>query len=637
MSEANITAHESDVLVVGAGGAGLRAAIEAAATGARTTLLCKSLLGKAHTVMAESGIAAALGNVHGEDAWQAHFRDTMLGGGSMNDWRMARLLAQEAPGRVLELEAWGAVFDRTPEGLIRQQDAGGHRYARLAHAGDRTGVEIMRTLQQRAVQLGIEVHMECSVQQLLTRGGRISGALALRRATGQFAHFRSNAVVLATGGGGRAWKVSSNSQEHTGDGVNLALQAGAALTDMEFVQFHPTCMTGPGSAQGTLVSEAVRGAGGVLRNAEGRRFMFDYIPERLRGETAPTETEADDWYATRQDRRRPPELLPADVVTRAIDAEVRAGRGYKNGGVHLDIATRRSSDEIRRLLPSTCRRFALLAGLDITREPIEVAPACHYSIGGVRVEAETAATSVPGLYAAGEVAAGVHGASRLGGNSLADLLVFGRRAGMHAALHALGTEPPAKVSAGESKDVARIVRLVEAPLGRSKGENPYLLQRELQECMQAHVGVFRTRSGLEQARDKIARLRRRAAKISAAGPRLYNPAWHLALDLESMLAFAQATTLAALAREESRGCHAREDFPAPSAEFGATSIVLRSSLEGLRMTREAVNAMPEEFRKLMVPDELKQFFEEQSTWVRTKSTSGSGAATPAAGNSKVTG
>jgi len=365
--------------------------------------------------------------------------------------------------------------------------------------------------------------------------------------------------------------------------------------------------------------------------------MFDHVPGLLRGETAATEAEADDWYAMRQDRRRPPELLPADVVTRAIDAEVRAGRGFANGGVHLDIATRRSPGDIRKLLPSTCRRFEQLAGLDITREPIEVAPACHYSIGGVRVEAETAATSVPGLYAAGEVAAGVHGASRLGGNSLADLLVFGRRAGLHAALYAKGTVPVAIAVAGESKAVARIVRRIEAPLGRSAGENPYSLQRELQECMHAHAGIFRTRAGLEQALDLLADLRRRAANIAAVGSRLYNPAWHLALDLGSMLDFAQATTLAALAREESRGCHARADFPAPSAEFGANRVVLRPAREGLRVRREAVPAMPGAYRKLMVPDELMQFFEEQSAWLQTKSTSGSGAATPAAGNSRVTG
>ena len=624
------------MLVVGAGGAGLRAAIESATQGARTVLLCKSLLGKAHTVMAESGIAAALGNVHAEDGWQAHFRDTMRGGSSLNDWRMAGILAKEAPARVLELESWGAVFDRTPAGLIRQQDAGGHRYARLAHAGDRTGVEIMRTLQQQAVRLGVEVHMECSVQELLADEGRVMGALALRRDTGRFMHFQCKAVVLATGGGGRTWKISSNSQENTGDGVSLALQAGAELVDMEFVQFHPTCLVRAGSAQGMLVSEAVRGAGGVLRNAEGRRFMFDYVPGLMRAETAATEREADEWHSTRHDRRRPPELLPADVVARAVDAEVRAGRGFPNGGVHLDIATRRPRQEIRSLLPSTCRRFEQLAGIDLTRQPVEVAPACHYSIGGVRVEAETAATSVKGLYAAGEVAAGVHGASRVGGNSLADLLVFGRRAGRNAALYAM--QASAAVSAmTDSRAVAAIARRIEAPLVRSGGEDSFTLLRELQECMHEYVGLRRTGAGLGEALDRIAQLRRRAENLSAHGPRLFNPAWHLCLDLGSMLDFAQATALAALAREESRGCHTRDDFPATSDSLGAARNVVRRSGNGLRVAQEALPEMPEEFRKLLVPDELKQLLEEQFAWMRMKSTSGSGAATPAAGSSEVTG
>ena len=625
------------MLVVGAGGAGLRAAIESATQGARTVLLCKSLLGKAHTVMAESGIAAALGNVHAEDGWQAHFRDTLRGGSLLNDWRMAGILAGEAPARVLELESWGAVFDRTPAGLIRQQDAGGHRYARLAQAGDRTGVEIMRTLQQQAIRLGVEVHMECSAQELIADEGRIIGALALRRDTGGLAHFRCRAVVLATGGGGRAWKVSSNSQEHTGDGVSLALRAGADLVDMEFTQFHPTCLVRQGSAQGMLVSEAVRGAGGVLRNAEGRRFMFDYVPGLMRAETADTEREADEWHSTRRDRRRPPELLPSDVVARAIDAEVRAGRGFSNGGVHLDIATRRPRQEIRSLLPSTCRRFEQLAGIDLTRQPVEVAPACHYSIGGVQVNAETAATSVKGLYAAGEVAAGAHGASRLGGNSLADLLVFGRRAGLNAALHALQAGAVRVPAKGESGAVAAIARRIEAPLVRAGGEDPYSLLRELQECMHAHAGLRRTGPGLGEALDRIAQLRRRAEKLSARGPRLFNPGWHLCLDLGSMLDFAQATALAALARKETRGCHARDDFPGTSDSLGAARIVVRRSGNGLRVAQEALPEMPEEFRKLLVPDELKQLLEEQFAWMRTKSTSGSGAATPAAGNSKATG
>ena len=633
MSADRIATRDYDVLVVGAGGAGLRAAIEAAAHGARTALVCKSLLGKAHTVMAESGIAAALGNVHAEDTWEAHFRDTMRGGALLNDWRMVHLLAAEAPARVLELEEWGAVFDRTPAGLIRQQDAGGHRYARLAHFGDRTGLELVRVLQHRALQLEVDVHMECSVQRLLTHEGRIAGAFALRRDTGEFLHFRCKALILATGGGGRAWKVTSNSQEHTGDGIALALDAGAAVADMEFVQFHPTCMVRPVSAQGTLVTEAVRGAGGVLRNAAGRRFMFDYIPDLLRAETAGTVVEADAWYAERRDRRRPPELMPADVVARAIDAEVRAGRGMPNGGVLLDIATRRSPEDIRSLLPSTCRRFAQLAGIDITREPIEVAPACHYSMGGVRVDADTAATSVAGLYAAGEVAAGLHGASRLGGNSLADLLVFGRRAGLHAARHSLATE---SVSSG-AMEVEQIAQTLLAPFGRSEGENPYSLHRELQDCMHACVGVVRTRAGLKRALAAIAGLQRRVRNVVAAGPRAYNPGWHLTLDLESMLNFAQATALAALAREESRGAHVRGDYPAANPALATTRIVVLMSPHGLQTAREEIPEMPQDLRKLMVPDDLKQLLEEQYTWVRMQSTSGSGAATPAAGSSKVTG
>ena len=633
MSPGALSVHDYDVLVIGAGGAGLRAAIEAASLGARTAVVCKSLLGKAHTVMAEGGIAAALGNVHGEDSWQAHFRDTMRGGQVLNDWRMARLLAEEASARLLELEAWGAVFDRTPEGLVRQQDAGGHRYARLAHTRDRTGLDMLRTLQQRVVQLGIDVHMECSVHKLLTAGGRIAGALALERQTGRFAHFRSASVVLATGGGGRAWRVTSNSQEHMGDGVALALEAGAKLADMEFVQFHPTCLVRPASAQGSLVTEAVRGAGGVLRNSQGRRFLFDYIPDLLRAETAGTQAEADEWHAQRKDRRRPPELMPADVVARAIDAEIRAGRGTPNGGVLLDIASRRDAADIRALLPSTCRRLQDLAGIDLTQAPVEVAPACHYLMGGIQVDPFTAQTSVPGLYAAGEVAAGAHGASRLAGNALAELLVFGQRAGLHAASDALANPCEPK---GESGLEAAAQWLL-APFARADGPNPYALLRDLQDCLQENVGVIRTRAGLEVALDRIRQFKQAARAVAVTGPRAYNPAWHLALDLSCAIALAEATTMSALAREESRGAHARADFPTPQAALEAARTVVTAQDGALSVGREQLPPMPEEVMKLMVPEVLRQLLEEQVTWVQTKSSSGSGAATPAAENSSLTG
>jgi succinate dehydrogenase / fumarate reductase flavoprotein subunit len=621
------------VLVVGAGGAGLRAAIEAAMQGARTALVCKSLLGKAATVMAESGIAAALANVHAGDTWQTHFRDTVRGGSLAGDWRMARILAEEAPERVLELEAWGAVFDRTPAGLIRQQDASGHRHARLAHAGERTGLELLRTLQNRAVQLGVTVHMECSVQRLLVHEGRSGGALALRRDTGGFAHFRCGSLVLATGGGGRAWQHSSCSQDQTGDGAGLALAAGAELTDMEYVQFHPTCLVSPAGERGAPVTEAVRGAGGVLRNSEGRRFLFDYIPSFMLAEIAATEAEADAWHADRTGNRRPPELMPADVVSRAIDAEIRAGRGTASGGVLLDIASRRPREEIRRLLPAACRRLAAIAGIDITREPVEVAPACHYAMGGVRVEPETTATSVPGLFAAGEVAAGAHGANCLGGNALADLLVFGRRAGANAAEYARSRAWEHDTSAGE---IDGIWSEMLAPLGRTAGENPYALLRELQRCMQEYAGLARTRTGLGQALVEIAGLNRRMRDLAVPGPRAFNPAWHLALDLRSMLSFSEAMVLAALAREETRGAHARSDFPASDAALDAARYAVRETNGGLQVSRADVPAMPADLRKLMVTDELREFYEEQCTWEQ-KSISGSGAATPAAASSKATG
>ena len=591
--------HEFDVLVIGAGGAGLRAAIGASEQGARTALICKSLLGKAHTVMAEGGIAAAMGNVYPDDNWRVHFRDTMRGGKMMNSWRMAQLHAQEAPDRVYELEAWGALFDRTPDGRILQRDFGGHRYARLAHVGDRTGLEMIRTLQHRAVSMGIDVFMECTVLRLLTDDGRVAGALAYWRESGRLVVFRARAVVLATGGIGRAWKITSNSWEYTGDGHALALWAGADLVDMEFVQFHPTAMVWPLSVRGVLVTEGVRGDGGALRNAEGRRFMFDYIPEMFRAETAETEEEADRWYEDHAAARRTPDLLPRDEVARAINTEVKEGRGSPHGGVFLDIASRRDADYIRRRLPSMYHQFKQLADVDITKEPMEVGPTCHYVMGGVRVDPDTQAATVPGLFAAGEVAGGMHGANRLGGNSLSDLLVFGARAGHHAAEHAKGLAAtpaldPAQVDAG-----AREALL---PFERDRGENPYTIQEELQDCMQELVGIVRTEEELKRALERIAVLKERAGRVAVTGNRQFNPGWHLALDLPSLLTVSECVTLAALERRESRGGHTRDDYPKPDPEFAKLTVVVRQ-----RDGEPAVATEPLE----EMPDDLKRLFEEQ--------------------------
>jgi succinate dehydrogenase / fumarate reductase flavoprotein subunit len=586
--------HEFDVLVIGAGGAGLRAVIEATSRGARTGLVCKSLLGKAHTVMAEGGIAASLGNVWPEDNWKVHFRDTMRGGKMLNNWRMAQIHAQEAPDRVLELEAWGALFDRTPDGRILQRDFGGHRYARLAHVGDRTGLEMIRTLQQRAIQSGVEVFMECTVIRLLKDGDRIAGAVAYWRESGRFLVLRAKAVVLATGGIGRAFRVTSNSWEYTGDGQALALWAGADLIDMEFVQFHPTGMVWPPSVRGILVTEGVRGDGGVLRNSEGRRFMFDYVPPMFRAETAETEEEADRWYNDKT-YRRPPELLPRDEVARAINAEVKAGRGSPHGGVFLDIATRRSPEEIRKRLPSMYHQFMELAGVDITKEPMEVGPTCHYMMGGVRVDADTAAATVPGLYAAGEAAAGLHGSNRLGGNSLSDLLVFGRRAGLAAAEQALSEK--AMPGLDEAQVQAAIAEAL-APFERDTGENPYALQRDLQDTMQTLVGIIRTEVELEKAREELSVLQERAARVSVEGNRQYNPGWHLALDLRSLLTVSQCITLAALARKESRGGHTRDDYPNPDPELGKVNMVVRLVDGELTVTPEPLPQMPPELAEL---------------------------------------
>jgi succinate dehydrogenase / fumarate reductase flavoprotein subunit len=563
--------HTYDVIVIGAGGAGLRAAIAAQESGARTAVVCKSLLGKAHTVMAEGGIAASMGNVYSEDNWKVHFRDTMRGGKLLNNWRMAELHAKEAPDRVYELEQWGALFDRTPEGLISQRDFGGHRYARLAHVGDRTGLEMIRTLQQRTVSLGIDVFMECTVTTLLEDNGRISGAFGYWRESGRFIAFTAPAVILATGGIGKSWKVTSNSWEYTGDGHALALRAGASLINMEFVQFHPTGMVWPPSVRGILVTESVRGDGGVLRNSENRRFMFDYIPEFFRAETADTEEEADRWYTDKRNNRRPPELLPRDEVARAINSEIKAGRGSPHGGVFLDIASRRTADYIRKRLPSMYHQFKELAEVDITAEPMEVGPTCHYVMGGVEVDPDTASSSVPGLYAAGEVAGGMHGSNRLGGNSLGDLLVFGKRAGEAAAAYAAGL--PAQPSVSEA-DLEAASRAALAPFDSEGGENPYTIQHDLQQVMNDLVGIIRRADEIETAIKELDGLVERVERMSVEGHRQYNPGWHLSLDLRNMLLVSQAVAHAALERQESRGGHTRDDFPKTDSAWGKVNVVV---------------------------------------------------------------
>jgi succinate dehydrogenase / fumarate reductase, flavoprotein subunit len=598
--------HEYDVVVVGAGGAGLRAAIEAHESGARTAVVCKSLLGKAHTVMAEGGIAAAMANLYPEDNWRVHFRDTMRGGKMLNHWRMAQLHAQEAPDRVRELEDWGALFDRTPDGLISQRDFGGHRYARLAHVGDRTGLELIRTLQQRTVALGIDVYMECTVTRLLTgsaRGGGaggeqgITGAFGYWRESGRFVAWQAPSVVLATGGIGKSYKVTSNSWEYTGDGHSLALQAGATLVNMEFVQFHPTGMVWPPSVRGILVTESVRGDGGILKNSAGNRFMFDYIPDFFRKETAETEAEADRWYEDKKNNRRPPELLPRDEVARAINSEVKAGRGTPHGGVYLDIASRRSPEYIRKRLPSMYHQFKELAEVDITAEPMEVGPTCHYVMGGVEVEPDTEAARVPGLFAAGEVAGGMHGSNRLGGNSLSDLLVFGRRAGLAAAEHAL-RRPTERIQLADEA-LADAARAALAPFDREGGENPYTVQHDLQQTMHDLVGIIRTAPEMQDALERIAALKERVANLSVEGHRQYNPGWHLALDLPHMLTVSECIARAALEREESRGGHTRDDFPATDPAWGKLNLICSRAPDGsVALTRQPLPQMPSELAEV---------------------------------------
>ncbi|MER6254005.1 fumarate reductase/succinate dehydrogenase flavoprotein subunit [Streptomyces sp. NPDC001584] len=592
---AQVERQQWDVVVVGAGGAGLRAAIEARERGARTAVICKSLFGKAHTVMAEGGIAASMGNVNEGDNWQVHFRDTMRGGKFLNQWRMAELHAKEAPDRVWELETWGALFDRTPDGKISQRNFGGHEYPRLAHVGDRTGLELIRTLQQKIVQLQqedfkeygdyearLKVFQECTVTRVLkteSNSGsaaeqRVSGTFCYERESGRFFVLEAPAVVLATGGIGKSFKTTSNSWEYTGDGHALALLAGAPLLNMEFVQFHPTGMVWPPSVKGILVTESVRGDGGVLRNSEGKRFMFDYVPDVFKEKYAESEAEGDRWYEDPDHNRRPPELLPRDEVARAINSEVKAGRGSPHGGVFLDVSTRMPAERIKRRLPSMYHQFKELADVDITAEPMEVGPTCHYVMGGIAVDSESAATvGVPGLFAAGEVAGGMHGSNRLGGNSLSDLLVFGRRAGLHAAQYATAAgERPAAAQA--EIDAAATEAL--APFHAAEGaENPYTLHQELQTTMNDLVGIIRRAGEMAEALEKLATLRVRASRAGVEGHRQFNPGWHLALDLRNMLLVSECVARAALERTESRGGHTREDCPSMERDWRPVNLLCR--------------------------------------------------------------
>jgi succinate dehydrogenase / fumarate reductase, flavoprotein subunit len=598
--------HEHDVLVIGAGGAGLRAAIEASTAGVSVGLVCKSLLGKAHTVMAEGGIAAALANVDDRDNWKVHFADTMRGGQYVNNWRMAELHAKEAPDRVRELEAWGAMFDRTKEGRILQRNFGGHRYPRLAHVGDRTGLELIRTLQDHGIHQGIDVHMECTIITLLKDGDRVVGAFGYERERGRFKLFRAKAIVLATGGVGRAYKITSNSWEYTGDGHTLAYEAGADLMDMEFVQFHPTGMIWPPSVQGILVTEAVRGEGGVLKNSEGRRFMWDDIPENYRAQTASDEEEG--WRYTQGDKaaRRPPELLTRDHVSRCIVREVKAGRGSPHGGVFLDIAWIKAripngAEHIKKKLPSMYHQFKQLADLDITQEPMEVGPTTHYIMGGVRVDGDTQMSTVPGLFAAGECAAGINGANRLGGNSLSDIIVFGKRAGEYAAQHA----KTQKSGAVDERQVDEAARRALVPFERgAQGEGPYQVQYALQEMMQDLVGIVRNEPEMQRALEALDALRARASRVGVGGHREYNPGWHAALDLDSLLTVSEAIARSAIERKESRGGHFRDDYPNKEASFGTFNFIVRKGTDGrMEVSRLPIPEMPDELKRII--EEMK--------------------------------
>lgn len=642
---AQVERQQWDVVVVGAGGAGLRAAIEARERGARTAVICKSLFGKAHTVMAEGGIAASMGNVNEGDNWQVHFRDTMRGGKFLNQWRMAELHAKEAPDRVWELETWGALFDRTPDGKISQRNFGGHEYPRLAHVGDRTGLELIRTLQQKIVQLQqedfkeygdyearLKVFQECTVTRVLKEGersemgvppgrrlgGKVSGTFCYERESGRFFVLEAPAVVLATGGIGKSFKTTSNSWEYTGDGHALALLAGAPLLNMEFVQFHPTGMVWPPSVKGILVTESVRGDGGVLRNSEGKRFMFDYIPDVFKEKYAESEEEGDRWYEDPDHNRRPPELLPRDEVARAINSEVKAGRGSPHGGVFLDVSTRMPAERIKRRLPSMYHQFKELADVDITAEPMEVGPTCHYVMGGIAVDSDTAATvGVPGLFAAGEVAGGMHGSNRLGGNSLSDLLVFGRRAGLHAAEYASGAETRPAVAQSEI-DAAAAEAL--APFHAAEGaENPYTLHQELQTTMNDLVGIIRRAGEMAEALEKLAGLRERAARAGIEGHRQFNPGWHLALDLRNMLLVSECVARAALERTESRGGHTREDCPAMERSWRPVNLLCRPvdpapadpAADRIALVRTRTDPIRSDLLALFEKEELVKYLSEE--------------------------
>jgi succinate dehydrogenase / fumarate reductase flavoprotein subunit len=600
---ADYETFEHDVLVIGAGGAGLRAAIEASAAGVRVGLVCKSLLGKAHTVMAEGGIAAALANVDERDNWKVHFADTMRGGQYVNQWRMAELHAKEAPDRVRELEAWGAVFDRTKDGRILQRHFGGHKYPRLAHVGDRTGLEMIRTLQDHGIHQGIDVHMEHTILSLLKDGDRVVGAFGYERERGRFKIFRAKAVVLATGGIGRAYKITSNSWEYTGDGHALAFEAGAELIDMEFIQFHPTGMVWPPSVMGILVTEGVRGEGGILVNKDGKRFMFDAIPENYRAQTADNEEEGWRYCQGHKDARRPPELLTRDHVSRCIVREIKEGRGSPHGGVFLDISWIKqkipnAAEHIKRKLPSMYHQFKQLADIDITEQPMEVGPTTHYIMGGARVDPDTQMTGLPGLFAAGECAAGINGANRLGGNSLSDLLVFGKRAGEFAAKFA-GENQHGKIDRDQIDTVAREAL---APFDRSDGENPYAIQKDLQDTMQDLVGIVRNESEMREALEKIGNFKTRAEKTAVTGNREYNPGWHTALDLKNLLTVSDAITRAALERKESRGAQFREDYPDKEERFSKVNTIVSKSADGGMQVR--LEPLPE------MPEYLKQVIEE---------------------------
>ncbi|BDM72470.1 succinate dehydrogenase flavoprotein subunit [Streptomyces nigrescens] len=650
---AHVDRQTWDVVVVGAGGAGLRAAIEAREAGMRTAVICKSLFGKAHTVMAEGGIAASMGNANEHDNWQVHFRDTMRGGKFLNHWRMAELHAREAPDRVWELETWGALFDRTPDGRISQRNFGGHEYPRLAHVGDRTGLELIRTLQQKIVSLQqedekefgaydarLKVFQECTVTRVLTDAksgsaagsGKVSGTFCYERESGRFFVLEAPAVVLATGGIGKSFKVTSNSWEYTGDGHALALLAGAPLINMEFVQFHPTGMVWPPSVKGILVTESVRGDGGVLRNSDGKRFMFDYIPDVFKEKYAETEDEGDRWYEDPDHNRRPPELLPRDEVARAINAEVKAGRGSPHGGVFLDVSTRMPAEVIKRRLPSMHHQFKELADVDITAEPMEVGPTCHYVMGGVDVDPDTAAaTGVPGLFAAGEVAGGMHGSNRLGGNSLSDLLVFGRRAGLHAAEYVSGltarpAADPLQIDAAEAEALRPFSAEGAEPedaADRGPAENPYTLHQELQQAMNDLVGIIRKESEMFEALKRLADLRVRARRAGVEGHRQYNPGWHLAIDLRNMLLVSECVARAALEREESRGGHTRDDHPAMDRSWRNINLVCEladpqgdaraadPSLGQIRLARRETPPIRRDLLELFEKDELAKYLTDE--------------------------